>query len=173
MTIEQRLAKLERQNRWMKRAGGLMLAAVACVVLMGQGKPKELPDLVAKSLTIKDEKGGKRVELGTEKGSAYVRLHDQNGRVRLSLRTAANGNPHLNLVDQTGKKPVVLRTFLDGSVLLALKGLFLRSAANGSPAILLTGRGGIRAWLGRADDGSPVLKLRDAKGKVIWQAPPK
>ncbi len=28
MTIEQRLAKLERQNRWMKRMGGLTLAAI-------------------------------------------------------------------------------------------------------------------------------------------------
>ena len=25
MTIEQRVAKLERQNRWMKRVGGLVL----------------------------------------------------------------------------------------------------------------------------------------------------
>ncbi len=57
MTIEQRLAKLERQNRWMKRGGGLMLAAIACVVLIGQGKAKALPDLVAKSLTIKDRHG--------------------------------------------------------------------------------------------------------------------
>ena len=139
---------------------------------MGQGKQEKLPDLEVRSLTVKDEKGGKRVTLGTEEGAGYVRLHDKTGRVRLSLRTTASGNPHLSLADQTGKNAVVLRTFLDGSVLLALKRLFLRSGTT-SPAILLTGRGGIRASLGMADGGSPVLKFRDAKGKVIWQAPPK
>ncbi len=40
MTIEQRVAKLERQNRWMKRVGGAILAAVACVVLVAQGKAR-------------------------------------------------------------------------------------------------------------------------------------
>ena len=38
MTIEQRVAKLEQQNRWMKRTGGLILAVVACVVLIVKGK---------------------------------------------------------------------------------------------------------------------------------------
>ena len=52
MTIEQRVAKLERQNRWMKRGGGLALAAVACVVLIGQGKAKELPGMSVIALAI-------------------------------------------------------------------------------------------------------------------------
>ena len=35
MTIEQRVEKLERKNRWTRRGGGLALATVACVVPMG------------------------------------------------------------------------------------------------------------------------------------------
>jgi hypothetical protein len=31
--------------------------------------------------------------------------------------------------------------------------------------------GKVRAYLGTRADGSPGLKLFDAKGKVIWQAP--
>ena len=57
MTIEQRLERLERQNRWMKRGGAVAVALVAAVFLMGQAKPKELPDLEVRSLTLKDNAG--------------------------------------------------------------------------------------------------------------------
>ena len=103
MTIEQRLAKLEQQNRWMKRGGGLMLAAVACVVLMGQGKPKELPDLVAKSLTIKDAKGGTRATLYEVSGAPYFTLRDKAGNTRVKLSLLAGGEPLLRMYDAKGK----------------------------------------------------------------------
>ena len=37
MTLERRIERLERQNRRLKRAGGLALLAAASIVLMGQG----------------------------------------------------------------------------------------------------------------------------------------
>ncbi len=132
MTTEQRLERLEREIRWMRRIGAVAVAVAAAVFLIGQGKGEKLPDLEVRSLTVKDEKGEVRVKLGTANdGSAYIGIHDQAGRVRLSLRTAANGNPHLRLVDQAGKHRALLRTFLDGSVFLALAGgrLILRAAA--------------------------------------------
>ena len=94
MTIEQRLTKLERQNRWMKRGGGLALAAVACVVLIGQGKPKELPDLEARSLTIRDRSGKARITLGFDRqGSrAQIKLMNQNQNA-LVLLEAEQGEP--------------------------------------------------------------------------------
>jgi len=173
MTVEKRLEKLERENRCMRRAGAVVLAVAATVLLMGQGKGEKLPDLEVRSLTVKDEKGEVRVKLGTATdGSAHIGLHDQAGRVRLSLRTAANGCPHLRLADEAGKQRVVLRVFLDGSVFLALRdGLLLRTAAKGPPSILFMDGGRVRASLGIADDGSPALELKDAKGNLIWQAP--
>jgi len=174
MTVEKRLEKLERENRWMRRAGTVVLAVAATVLLVGQGKGEKLPDLEVWSLTVKGEKGEVRVKLGTAAdGSAYTELHDQAGGVRLSLRTAANGAPHLRLMDQAGKHRAVLRVFLDGSVFLALHdGLLLRTAAKGSPSILFTeGQGSVRTSLGIANDGSPALALKDAEGNVIWQAP--
>jgi hypothetical protein len=44
MTTEQRLERLERENRWMRRTGAVCLAVVAAVLLMGQGE-KKLEDL--------------------------------------------------------------------------------------------------------------------------------
>ncbi len=68
MTIEQRVAKLERQNRWMKRVGGLMLAAVACVVLVAQGAKPKVHDLVAaKRFVLHDETGKIRAALMIDK----------------------------------------------------------------------------------------------------------
>ena len=43
MTIEQRVAKLDWQSRWMRRAGGVMLAAVACLVLIGKAAAEDEP----------------------------------------------------------------------------------------------------------------------------------
>ena len=115
MTIEQRVAKLERQNRWMKRGGGLALAAFACVVLMGQGKPKELPDLDVRSLTVRGA-GKSRVTFGQTEGKPYLALHDKRGetRVLLTLLTA-DGMPVLDFRDRMGENRARLGLLVDGS----------------------------------------------------------
>ena len=64
MTIEQRLAKLERQNRWMRRAFGLALACVAFVVLMGQGKANKPGPVEATAFVLRDADGKNWGELG-------------------------------------------------------------------------------------------------------------
>jgi len=56
MTTEQRLERLERENRWMRRIGAVGVA-VAAVFLIGQGKEKELPDLEGRSLSVVDTNG--------------------------------------------------------------------------------------------------------------------
>ena len=37
MSVEERLERLERQNKWMRRLGAVGVAFVAVVFLMGQG----------------------------------------------------------------------------------------------------------------------------------------
>ncbi len=158
MTIEQRVAKLERQNRWMKRGGGLMLAAVACVVLMGQGKAKELPDLEVRSLTVKSKDGKELVFLGADVGwTALLRFTSKDGRHQARLGTTLSGMPSLYLGDNANRAQVSL-------------GL----APWGSPLFGVRDKNGVnRLGLGVARDGSVFLNLQNAKGKVIWQAPPK
>ncbi len=153
MTVEQRLAKLERQNRWMRRGSGLVLAAVACVVLVGQGKAKELPDLVAKSLTIVDSKGKTRAVLGlTKTGSrAVLRLYDAiGGDLKVHLGTTPTG-------------PVLF--FLDGAGNPKLR----LSISNGNPALQMSDGKRDRLKLVLAD-GDPGLMTFDAKGNVTWHS---
>ena len=151
MNIEQRVEKLERQNRWMKRMGGLALAVVACVVLIGQGKAKELPDLVAKSLTIKDAKGKTRAELRIANQGVAFLLFDEAGVARASLFTLSNGAPMLNFRDKAGQTMALLTTVRGGAC-----------------SLYLTEANVLRAKLGVGS-----LALHDAKDNVIWQAPPK
>ena len=158
MTIEQRVTKLERQNRWMKRGGGLMLAAVACVVLLGQGKAKALPDLEVRSLTVKSKSGKELAFLGADVGkTAVLRFTSKDGRNQAHFGMSSQGAPHVYLGDKDIRAQVVL----------GLKPW-------GSPGLGVRDKNGVnRLGLGVARDGSVFLKLYDAKGKAIWQAPPK
>ena len=83
--------------------GGVMLAAVACVVLMGQGrKPKELADLEVSSITVKDKAGRTRARLGVlAGGSCVLRLNDKAGQTRASLGVLADG-ARLTMYDAKG-----------------------------------------------------------------------
>ena len=146
MTIEQRVAKLEKQNRWMKRMGGLAVAAVACVVLMGQGKAKELPDLVAKSLTIKDRHGKTRASLTMGRGAIQLALHNKKGDERAMLEVTGEGVPLFLLMDVWGTnraKLIVPRA--------------------GGPEFGLYNRGG-GVSLTATDRGVSLLTLRDLNG---------
>jgi hypothetical protein len=69
----ERLQKLERDNRRMKRVGAVVLVATAALILMGQaGKNRTLD---ADSLVIRDASGNTRIELGTlEDHSPVLRM---------------------------------------------------------------------------------------------------
>ena len=63
MTLEDRIVRLERQNRWMKRAGGVAVALVGLLLILGQSKPQDTV-ITARGFIIVDEKGEKRGEFG-------------------------------------------------------------------------------------------------------------
>ena len=134
MSVEERLERLERQNKWMRRLGAVGVAVAAAVFLIGQGKEEELPDLVARSLTLKDEDGNTRLEARTDR----MEFSTKGGTVLLSL------------VAGSGDKPLT----------------FVRVGDETKAQILLS------AWHGaETKTAESMLILRDAKGKVIWQAP--
>jgi hypothetical protein len=107
MTTEQRLERLERENRWMRRIGAVCLALVAAVFLMGQEKAKELPDLEVgslKALVLYDGNLKARATLGVAlDGEAGLLLYDGNLKARAMLGTAHDGTPGLKLFDPKGK----------------------------------------------------------------------
>ena len=79
MSVEERLERLERQNKWMRRLGAVGVALVAVVFLMGQGKAKELPDLEVRSLTVRDKDGKAHIELRTSRScpARHPRPHSE------------------------------------------------------------------------------------------------
>jgi hypothetical protein len=114
MTTEQRLERLERENRWMRRIGAVCLALVAAVFLMGQEKAKELPDLEVGSLKVKDKDGKVRVFLRPEGRGALV-LYDGNLKARATLGVALDGEAGLLLYDGNLKARAMLGTAHDGT----------------------------------------------------------
>jgi hypothetical protein len=98
MTTEQRLERLERENKWMRRVGAVGVAVVAAVVLMGQEKAESLPDLEVRSLRLKDKDGKVRAMLSLGLlGSPSLSLHAKDGMPRASLRVSSDGWPILSL----------------------------------------------------------------------------
>ncbi|MHC4138043.1 MAG: hypothetical protein ACYS0K_24150 [Planctomycetota bacterium] len=156
MTTEQRLERLERENRWLRRIGAVTVAVAAAVFLIGQGKDKKLPDLEVRSVQVKDK----------------------DGKVRVALGTDAEGTPHLRFADEHGKLRAMLGTFDEDLLCLTLwdRDFKVRAALGvssaGSPHLRLADEAGVaRLRLSTHRDGSPYLEFYDAKGTVIWQAP--
>ena len=79
MSVEERLEQLERKVRWMRRLGAVGVALVAVVVLMGQGKEKELPDLEVRSLTVKDNEGNERLRATVTGDAVSLTLTSKTG----------------------------------------------------------------------------------------------
>jgi len=161
MTTEQRLEKLERQNRWMRRIGTVAVAVAAAVFLIGQGKDKGPQDLVVRSLTVEDKDGETRATLATDDqiGGVTLRLCGKDTWPSAFLAVLADGTAGLVLNDKNTKARV--------SLLLG---------GDGSPTLLLGDKNGqTRAALGATETetrtAESMLTMYDAKGNVIWQAP--
>lgn len=160
MTIEDRVNSLERQNRWIRRLASCALAGLACVLLMGQGKPKPLPDLVAGSLRIEDSAGRSRMHLYTDgEGRAIFHMLDKQGHYRLVLTLWPDGTPRLWLQGASVDKKIVPAVVLGATT----DGAFVRLDHQH--------HGPHRARIATAKDGTPSITLSDPKGKVSWTAP--
>jgi hypothetical protein len=66
---------------------GWVLAAPAFLQL---NWPARLRDIEARSVTIRDEHGIRRIRLGAEDGFAVVSIHDDQGARRITLESASD-----------------------------------------------------------------------------------
>jgi hypothetical protein len=200
MTLEQRLERLERQSRWMRRIGAVGLALVAAVFLMGQDKAKELPDLEVRSLKVRDKDWKVRAALEMH-GDGGVRLlmRDAKGVERVSLGVSEYGVAGVELADEKGEKWVRLATYPKGAATLTFEnrnkasqlylGIWEDSTMrlsfgrkekavldlwvnDGTPSLdLIASSGKGGIRLVVLDDGSSSVSVSDTEGTVIWQAP--
>lgn len=80
--LTHRLDRLERENRWLKRIGGVVLVGLAAVVLMGQAGPRNR--IVEAEKFVLVDKGGKvRAVLG----AASFGIHGDVSPARASAAT--------------------------------------------------------------------------------------
>lgn len=86
-SLEQRLVRLERQNRKLKQAIVLVVVGIAAALTMGQAQPNK----IAKKLEAEN----------------FI-LRGPNGAERGRLGVAANGNPYLVLLNKGGQPSVSL-----------------------------------------------------------------
>ena len=182
MTTEQRLKRLERENKWMRRIGVVAVAVAAAVFLIGQGKDKELPDLEVRSLKVKDKDGKVRCTLGTRvgNGAGYLSITNEAGTDVAALFTDNDGLPALVFMDKDGFLRTTLGFDVEGAMYLSFyKDHRLRAVlgtdAKGSTELTFYGAE-------RSPSGSMTLST-DAKGEsnlesvrggdTMWKVPKK
>jgi hypothetical protein len=145
--VIERVGKLERQNRRMKRAGAVALILATAVFLMGQGASKKTVE--ANEFILKDASGKVRGRFGMD----------------LSL----NGGPQLSLLDSNGDK----RALLDVGDSAGLT-LNHRSGKNVESVVLVAGNDGLSLYFGKnlraaakltMDQFGPDLAFFDANAK--------
>ena len=118
--LQERLVRLERQNRRFKQMGAVALAIAAVVILMGQAPAKK--SIEANEFVLRDNEGNIRARLsvatlpsGDEKTStAQLVLFDKQGAQRMKLDSGFSGSlgglygATLTLADGNGKDRVYI-----------------------------------------------------------------
>jgi len=138
MTTDQRLAKLERENRIIKAAGLVLLLALGACLLLGAGQdePKVLEEVKAKRFVVQDEMGRERAFLGMRPdGLPGIVLKNKDGRLTRGLvfvlgpESGFEWTPDtvrakkIILMDALGKQRMVFSTKEDFSPVMVLNDL--------------------------------------------------
>ncbi len=165
--IQERLSKLERQNRRLKQAGAAALIAAASLLLMGQTsrtKPVQASQsntVEASQFILKDKAGKVRAALSIDEspgnsGAAQLVFYDVEGKQRVKL---GSGNSYLGgtfqLADEKGKNRIVI---LSSDALGGSLGL---DDSNGFPVTLLTTDSAVLPNL-----EAKSFSLKDADGNI-------
>lgn len=150
-----RLAKLERENKRFRFAGGLFLL-LAIVLLTGAAQTGR-HGLTANEFVLQDDQGHVRAKLSVDsKGVALVFL-DETGRKQMSLAAQGDtqGRGHASLA--LGEGAVTARYVLAGTgrddwATISDGGLFL------------AGKGPTRVVLSASGPSSPSIEVADSQG---------
>lgn len=94
-TLEERLLRLERQNRWMKRVGGCVLVLLVVTIAAGANSVR-----TATGYTLTDSRGKVRGYFGLSTDNRpMLQMKDQGGKIRVELGMDSEKMPYLNLTD--------------------------------------------------------------------------
>jgi len=102
MELERRIERLERENRNLKRIGGLLLGLLAVVTLAGAVMPQEeeevAEEIEARLFRVVDANGNALAELSAYGSGSRLVLVDSSGKWRVVLGALENG-PQIALHD--------------------------------------------------------------------------
>ena len=159
--VLERLEKLERQNRALRRVWFFTFAAVAALVLMGLAIPKSRT-IEAQKFVVKDARDKTRVEIGLAQDAPRIVLYDQEGRLQARLEGGTDG-AEIRLHDASGDAYSGLWAGSAGAMVYAHdqdgNELFLGSLKTGD----------VRSGKLRIT-GKPTIVMMDKNEKDIWRA---
>ena len=142
MTVEQRVERLESQNRWMKRLLALTLAGVAAVVLVAQKAPPP-EEIRAKRFVVTEGKGKYRAALGPfEHGVSFVMQGEDQ---KTGLMLGVWGTPFLVFKDAKGES-LELYQKKDGTLELKLHDKLTLHLAGRKADLVIAGPDGKEIW---------------------------
>jgi hypothetical protein len=175
-TIEQRLGKLERENRLLKRGVCVVLLAITSAMLMGQGRP--IRTVEADKFVLKDANGLTRAEMSIWEKEPLLAFYDLDGKRTLGLsstvlalgQSSVKGSSYrtklgiggLSFVDSDGKPQVFLSA---GRACLRVFDKEGFSAAFGSTDIVSPKTGE------KSQTSAASILLFDKDGVALWKAP--
>jgi hypothetical protein len=177
--INARLAKLERENRRMKKVGIVAIVFASVLFISGQAKTNKIVE--ANEFRLLDASGKERATLDVFRGQPELFIRSLNGQSDVLLGTDPSG-PFLIMGPLTGQATVTLKP--DNLSLEGPAGK-LRIALNheaGGPNLTIEDNEGYSTVLGRSDlvltkigkkEQTPAasLVLFDKGRKLLWAVP--
>jgi len=191
MDLRERVSELERELKALRGARRLPAAKVLLVAAavaagtatgfwLAGGRAyaeagKGAGAVQGSSLTLVDEGGAKKAELGMAKGGAYLMFYDEKGKVRAAFGARGDGEPGMFLMDGEEKTMVELFASRGKNRLIVHDaegkarfqvtvrehevGLTLSDAKTSAEASLFV------------EKGDPSARLTNKEGKTAWSAP--
>jgi hypothetical protein len=167
-----RMDRIERENRRLRRFGNMMIVAVAIVVGLAAavfwytgrfGIAGAVPqNIVARQFTLRNADGTTRGTWGVaDDGTVRLLLNDAKGRARVRMSLLADGSAGLSFADTADHKLIVMGSLPDQT------SSFVMSSGAGVPRAVLGISGAGAANLVFADQGGATKTSLgvDAKGK--------
>ena len=177
IVLIERMERIERENRRLRRSGTTMLIGMAIVlgitvtvfIYSGSFGAGVSRNIAARQFTIRDEKGTSRGTWGiADDGTVRFILSDQSGHPRVRVSLFADGSSGVSLADSADRKLVVLgATATFPEVARAVKALpvpraVLGMSPNGSANLVFADRdGATKAGLGVDARGQGSFTLAD------------
>lgn len=120
MTTEERLGRLERQNRRMKKGLIALSLALASTLIMGQAIRSEIPNVIrARKFEVVNGRGRTMVELGSTRIFGYLFISNQDGTVVTTISSNHVGDGMIRTLDRDGRPLIVLSSKKNGEGFIA------------------------------------------------------